>query len=176
MRGVQDAGVDEGARATPDPTGVERVYREDGERLWRALVGFTGDPDVASDAVAEAFAQLLRRGGAVRSPRAWVWRASFRIAAGELKARGRFVSGSEGAGLDAAASPASHQDWLAAESLVGALAELSPKQRAAVVLHHYAGYPVREVAAIIGSTGPAVRVHLSRGRKRLRELLEEDDA
>jgi DNA-directed RNA polymerase specialized sigma24 family protein len=45
-----------------------------------------------------------------------------------------------------------------------------------VVLHHGAGYPVREVAAIIGSTPAAVRVHLSRGRRRLRDLLGGDDA
>jgi len=38
------------------------------------------DPEVASDAVAEAFAQLIRRGDEVRDPRAWVWRSAFRIA------------------------------------------------------------------------------------------------
>jgi RNA polymerase sigma-70 factor (ECF subfamily) len=57
-----------------------------------------------------------------------------------------------------------------------ALKKLSPSQRAAVVLHHYADYPVKEVAVILGSTSAAIRVHLSRGRKRLRQLLEDDDA
>src|SRR5437870_8933778 len=97
MRGVQDARVEDVADPTdpsgvpgPDPVGeVERIYREDGGRLWRAVLVFAGDPEVASDAVAEAFAQVLRRGRAVRSPGAWVWRAAFRIAAGELKLRGR---------------------------------------------------------------------------------------
>jgi RNA polymerase sigma-70 factor (ECF subfamily) len=56
-----------------------------------------------------------------------------------------------------------------------ALRVLPRKQRAAVVLHHGAGYPVRDVARIIGSTPAAVRVHLSRGRRRLRELLGGDD-
>src|SRR2546430_12508817 len=41
----------------------------------------------ASDAMAEAFAQALARGNELRSPQRWVWRAAFRIAAGELKAR-----------------------------------------------------------------------------------------
>ena len=36
---------------------------------------------------AEAFAQALRRGTAIRDPRSWVWRAAYRIAAGE-KQRG----------------------------------------------------------------------------------------
>jgi RNA polymerase sigma-70 factor (ECF subfamily) len=70
--------------------GLERLYREDGARLWRALVAFSGDREVASDAVAEAFAQALGRGEELRDPQRWVWRAAFRIAAGELKDRRRF--------------------------------------------------------------------------------------
>ncbi|MEA2579143.1 MAG: aromatic-L-amino-acid/L-tryptophan decarboxylase [Actinomycetota bacterium] len=50
------------------------------------LLGYTGDPEVASEAQAEAFAQLLRRGAEVRDPERWVWKAAFKIAAGELKA------------------------------------------------------------------------------------------
>src|SRR5947208_5737869 len=68
-----------------DAIGV--LYRCHRERLWRALVAFTADRDVASDATAEAFAQLLRRGAVVRDPASWVWRAAFRIAGGELEAR-----------------------------------------------------------------------------------------
>ena len=55
-----------------------------------------------------------------------------------------------------------------------ALAELSPMQRASVVLHYYAGYPASDVARITGSTPAAVWVHLSRGRRRMRRLLEAD--
>ena len=64
---------------------VESVYRQDGDRLWRALYAFAGNEDVASDAVAEAFAQALRRGSAIRDVRGWVWRSAFRLAAGDLK-------------------------------------------------------------------------------------------
>jgi RNA polymerase sigma factor (sigma-70 family) len=55
------------------------------------------------------------------------------------------------------------------------LARLPKRQRTAVVLHHAAGYPSREIAQIIETT-PAVHVLLSRARKRLRELLGADDA
>ena len=68
---------------------VEELYREHGKRLWWALVAFSGDRDIASDAESEAFAQALRRGEAIKDPLAWVWRAAFRIAAGELQQRGR---------------------------------------------------------------------------------------
>jgi len=51
---------------------IERLYRERGDRIWRGLLAFSGDPEVASDAVAEAFAQVLRRGDEVRDPERWV--------------------------------------------------------------------------------------------------------
>jgi RNA polymerase sigma factor (sigma-70 family) len=160
MRRVRDAPA--GVRRHED---IERLYREQGGRMWRALLAFGGDADVASDAVAEAFAQALRRGGGIRDPERWVWRSAFRIAAGALKERRREV-GVEKEG--------SYEMQEPARELVAALAKLSPKQRAAVVLHHGAGYPVNEVANLIGSTSPAVRVHLMRGRRRLRELLGDD--
>ena len=149
--------------------GLEAVYREHGQRLWRAVLAFTGDPEIASDAVAEAFAQALRRGDAVRDPAAWVWRAAFRLAAGDLGTRGRHAGG----GTVRPDDPIAESDE--ADRVIRALAQLSPKQRAAIVLHHYGGFPVREVAVTIGSTSAAVRVHLSQGRKRLRDLLEDDD-
>jgi len=137
------------------------------------VVAFAGDREVASDAVAEAFAQAVRRGGAIRSPERWLWRSIFRIAAGELKLRGR--RGPERTNDALEREDAYEMDDLARD-VVAALARLSEKQRTAVVLHHVAGYPAKAIADIIGSTTPSVHVHLSRGRKRLRELLETDDA
>ena len=51
---------------------LERLYREHGQRLWRAVLAFAGDPAVASDAVGEAFSQALYRGSAIRSPSPWI--------------------------------------------------------------------------------------------------------
>ena len=144
---------------------IERLYRKRGDRIWRGILAFSGDPEIASDAVAEAFAQVLRRGDEVRDPERWVWRAAFRIAAGELKERRKYE-------LIGVAGSYEMED--PARDLVVALATLSERQRAAVVLHDAAGYPAREVAKIVGSTEAAVRVHLMRGRRRLRDLLKED--
>jgi len=146
---------------------LERLYRDQRDRMWHAVFAFSGDREVASDAVAEAFAQALRRGDAIRSPERWIWRTIFRIAAGELRQRGR-------RGPEPIESVYEMTDL--ARDLVAALARLSQKQRAAVVLHHVAGYPAKEIAEIIGGTAPSVHVHLSRARKRLRELLEAGDA
>ena len=79
--------MDETPTVTAALDDVERTYKEQSEKLWRSLLLFSGDPEVASDAVAEAFAQVLRRGAAVRDVDRWVWTAAFRIARGELKRR-----------------------------------------------------------------------------------------
>lgn len=143
---------------------IVAVYKQDGDRLWRAVFAFARHREIADDAVAEAFAQALRRGSAIDDLHAWIWRAAFRIAAGELKARQRTSHGEAADQL--AYLPESTTE------LILALARLSQKQRAAIILHHYAGYSTKQVAEMIGSTPRAVRVHLFRGRKRLQDLLE----
>ena len=47
------------------------------------------------------------------------------------------------------------------------------RERIQLVLHDYAGYRAAEVARIIGSIEAAVRVHLMRGRRRLRAALAD---
>ena len=139
---------------------VEAVYREDGARLWRALYAFAGDEDVASDAVAEAFAQALRRGSAIRDVRSWVWRSAFQLAKGDLKRGSILLRGPmpEGAFHDA------HPD----EQLLAALQELTPQQRAVIVLHYYLDLPVREVAEILDIPYGTAASRLHRGLEALR--------
>jgi RNA polymerase sigma-70 factor (ECF subfamily) len=145
---------------------LERLYRDEGARVERALVLFTGERVVAQDAVAEAFAQAIRRGDDVRDLKAWIWRTAFRVAAGELKDRSRRAGASR---------EESYEMPEPVIDLIRALERLSPKQRASLVLFHYAGYPTTEIARILGTTPQAVTVHLAVGRKRLRRLLEVDD-
>lgn len=135
--------------------------------MWQAILAYAGNADVADDAVAEAFAQALGRGDEIRSLEGWVWRAAFRIAAGELKERRR-TSGQ-------LVAEGSYEMEEPARELVAALASLPERQRACLVLHDAIGHPTRDVAVIIGSSPAAVRVHLMRGRRRLRELLKEQD-
>lgn len=147
---------------------LDRLYREHGDRLWRSVLAFCGDREIASDAVAEAFAQCLGRGAAVRDPGRWIWRAAFRIAAGELKDRQRRHTMLQ--------AEQSYEIPEAAGEILEALSQLSPRQRAAVILHDHIGFSTKEVAAIVGSTAATVRVHLSQGRRRLRAVLEAEGA
>ncbi len=159
ITGVQDATVDDhGGR-------VDATYRAEADRLWRALVGYSGDRELASDAVAEAFTRAIRHEADIRDLVSWVWTVAFRFAAAELR-------------RPVPPEPVAQDHALHGElpDLVRALKELPPKQRLAIVLHDYADRPTREVAAVLGTSAATVRVHLSQGRKRLRGLLEERHA
>ena len=72
---------------------LERLYREQGKRLWWALLAYSGDPEIASDASSEAFARALSSSGSIRDPAAWVWRVAFRVATAELKGTRHPVQG-----------------------------------------------------------------------------------
>ena len=145
---------------------VERIYRDHGSRLWRSLAAFTGDPDVASDAVAEAFAQALRRGEELRDPLAWIWRVAFRVASGELQRRGSLRP----VPPDIAGPVETNT-----VEMIELLRTLPTNQRAALILGYYADLPAAEVAAVMGVSVATVRVHQHRGRRHLMNLLEDDD-
>jgi RNA polymerase sigma-70 factor (ECF subfamily) len=146
-------------------TGIEAVYRESADRLWRAVLLFSGDREIANDAVAEAFAQAIRNQATIHDPGAWVWRAAFSVATDELRARKRL----------ALAIESTYEMPEPLTDLLQAMRGLTPHQRASVVLHDYAGYARREIAAILGSSPSAIGVHLFRGRRRLRDALEVHD-
>ena len=147
---------------------VERVYRDVQERLYRALLGYSGNAEVAEDALSEAFAQVLAHQGEIRDVRAWVWRAAFQIAAGELQRRSRDVHVEhDRAELPTFTEPLDH--------LLAALQAISKNQRMAVVLHDYADLPNDKIASVMRITRATVYVHLSQGRRRLRRLLEESN-
>jgi RNA polymerase sigma factor (sigma-70 family) len=151
------------AEATTD---VEAVYREDSARLWRALYAYSNDAELSSDAAAEAFAQAVGRGAAIRDVRSWVWRAAFRLAAGDLKDRSKYAHGPIPEGLT--------YDFHLDDELVAALQNLTSQQRLVIVLHYYVDCSVGEISRRTGMNPLAVRSHLSRGRQRMRLLLGDD--
>jgi RNA polymerase sigma-70 factor, ECF subfamily len=144
------------------------IWRESGATLWRAVYAYTGGSrDVADDAVAEAFARVITRGVEVREPLPYLYRVAFRVASTELQRRRKESSDVPELAVEVSSNGLG--------DLLGALRELSPAQRAAVYLHYRADLPVRDVAKLLGMSSASVKVHLMRGRRRLRELLGEED-
>jgi len=144
---------------------LEAVYRQEGDRLWRALVAFAGDPELASEAVAEAFAQALRRGTGINDLPAWVWRAAFRIAAGELKRRPLTVDRIPDRGY----LPA-----IADLDLLHALGKLPDKQRATLILRTYHELSHQQIAEILGSSVGAVKANFFHALANLKKILGQE--
>jgi RNA polymerase sigma-70 factor (ECF subfamily) len=157
--------------ATPvESHDFDALFRAERDGVYRTMLAFTGGrADVAEEATAEAFARALARRATLRDPVAWIYRAAFRIATDEVRRdRRRGVATVEGVVPDASSELG---------DLIAALRMLSPRQRAAIVLRHVADLEMDEVARRMGTATPTVRVHLHRGRARLRELLgtQEED-
>ena len=147
----------------------DEIWRGSGATLWRAVYAYAGGQrEVADDAVAEAFARAMSRDGEVRDPLAYLYRIAFRVASAELTRRKR-----EEAEMPEQVVADPNQNGLG--DLFEALRDLTPAQRASVYLHYRADLPVREVAHLTGMSSAAVKVHLMRGRRRLRELLGTED-
>lgn len=145
---------------------LEALFHHEADGVYRTLLAFTGGrADIAEEATAEAFARALAEGARLRDPLAWIYRVAFRVAIDEIRRTARQGRGEPGG---EAAPPE-------LSGLVEALRRLSPNQRAAVVLRFVIDLDVEEVAQRMGIAAPTVRVHLHRGRKRLRELLGNEE-
>jgi RNA polymerase sigma-70 factor (ECF subfamily) len=149
---------------------LEAAYLSFGGPLWRAVLGYSGgQPEIADEAVAEAFAAAASHLEAITDLRAWTYRVAFRIARREIEQRRRR------AGTDWPEQADEQGPVLSAEMLE-ILRALSPRQRGAAVLCDVYGFRAREAARILGTSEVAVRVALHGARGRLaRALTEVDD-
>ena len=145
---------------------MEATYRTIHPVLWRALVAYTGDREVASDAESEAFAQVIRRGDEVVDVAAWVWRSAFAIAGGMLerrtKARRLDAAGTEDFELDSSIS-----------EFLGLLGSLNSQQKACIVLRYVTQLDNAGIASALGMREGTVRVQLHRAHAALRRAREE---
>lgn len=134
-----------------------------------SVLAYSGSREIADDAVAEAFAQALRRGDDIRDVVAWVWRASFAIARGQLAQRN---STDRYEALPAGMDPDAAQR--AVELLVD-LGRLDDRDRELLVLCHIGGWTPTELARITGVAPSTVRVRLHRANRRARVLFRDEE-
>ena len=145
---------------------VRAVYASEHARLWRSLYAFSGSREIADEAAAEAFAQALRRGDEIRDAAAWVWRAAYSIARGELHRRQRTDVGAGARPDTVAPEPGDLAHVLAA------LSEMPEADRELLVLCHVAGWKPGELARVLDVSPGALRVRLHRATRQARALLE----
>jgi len=73
----------------------------------------------------------------------------------------------------ATAAPDVARSVASRDELEHAFRELSPEQRAVVVLHHHLGYPLTEIAATLGIPEGTARSRLHRAVSQLRAVLDD---
>jgi RNA polymerase sigma-70 factor (ECF subfamily) len=165
---------------------VERARRGDGEafaaiaaasvdRCYALAYRILRDPERAQDAAQQSLLTAWRDLPRLRDPErfdAWLYRlvvhTCYVEARGERRrlARVRLLRDESETTSDFAPGVA------AREELEQAFRVLSPEHRAVVVLHHYQGYALTEIASALGIPVGTARSRLHHAMKRLRAVLD----
>jgi len=165
---------------TDSVTGTDRLaelFDSHQNRLFHLALRLCSDREEALDLVQEAFLRAARQPGSVPEGEpggeAWLVRTlvnlcrdRYRRLAVRSKARDELTR----EGKRERAHPEEIQ--VAKATVQAALAHLTPRRRAAIVLHELEGRPVRDVARLLGVTEVTVRWHLLAARRELAKLLQ----
>ncbi|MFM9609784.1 SigE family RNA polymerase sigma factor [Streptomyces niveiscabiei] len=143
-------------------------------QLYRSACLMTaGDTYLAEDLVQEALGKIYVRWGRVsktENPAAYAQTVLTRVF---LTHRRRRSSGERATDAFPDLPAAEEADAPLRLTLLQALARLSPKDRAVVVLRYWEDRSIEETAHALHTTSAAVRSRSSRALRRLRELLGE---
>ena len=160
--------------ATASATGsFEEFFLRERAELYSTLCLVTRNRHEAEELTQDAFVRLLERWdrvGTMDDPRGYLYRTAMNA----------FRSRYRRALLAARRSlrVTRPDDAIAAvddrDVAVRALATLSPRQRAAVVLTDLLGYPSEEAARMLGIRASTLRMHTSRGHAALKETMRHE--
>lgn len=125
--------------------------------------------DLVQDALARAFATLGGLSEPPRDRRAWLFRVASNLWIDQLRRRGVRSSGEAAAGGGADPDAASGWSRDTREAAGTLLVQLSPQERAAVVLKDAFDLGLDEIAEILSTSVGAVKAALHRGRGKLAE-------
>ncbi len=151
----------------------DAFYAATHRRIAGQIYAMTGNLHEAEDCTQEAYARAWQRWAMLSAehgnPEAWVRTVATRLAVSSWrKAVSRLAAHRRGSQVTEV--PGMNPDHLA---VVAALRRISADQRVAIVLHHYAGLSIEEIAAETGAQPSAVKARLARGRKALAPHLSE---
>jgi RNA polymerase sigma-70 factor (ECF subfamily) len=176
------ADVDDGYLVRRAQEGYVDAYAELVDRhaglAYRVALRLLGNhhdaEDVAQEALVTAWQQLPRFKG-TSSFTTWLYQIVTRKALNRISrtraSQSLDLLGDVG---DAADEPAQRLERdLTVDAVTDAVTALPPPQRIAIVLRHFEGLSNAEIARITGSSVPAVRSHLFRGRRTLSQTLAE---
>jgi RNA polymerase sigma-70 factor (ECF subfamily) len=157
------------------PERLARLFDVHHERLFRLARRMAQDAEEARDLVQETFLRAARRPGAVPpgepAGEAWLVRVLVNLCRDRFRRLTVRARARQDLGREPGTSPHPEVAAVARAAVQTALARLSPRRRAVVVLHEIEEVPVARVAHLLGITQVTVRWHLAAARKELAILL-----
>lgn len=157
------------------------------DRLWAVALRTMGNPEDAADGLQDGMVAAFRRAASYRGEAAvttWLHRVVVnacldRLRAAKIRRFDALPDDVEDRGTVVATAAHDDQPDAAAEDaerrqrVLAALGTLPPEQRAALVLVDMEGYPVADVAQMLGCAEGTVKSRCSRGRTKLAVLLAD---
>ena len=158
----------------------EGVYREHSVPLLRFLTRFTGDSDLAADAVQEAFIRMVERPPRTDNLRTWLFKVAVNLARGSGRThsrRLRLLNGEPPTTFVAAAPADAHSQLELKErrQRVGEALEKLVERDRTILLMKAEGFSLQEIAQVIGTRPGSVGTLAARALERLARELRLDD-
>lgn len=153
---------------------LDDLYTASYRKLVAQLYAVTGNRQEAEDVVQEAFMRAMSRWDQVKtydSPEAWLRTVALNLARSRFRRTVRGAAALVRHGVPHA-EPDLSPDHV---TLMAAMKTLPEAQREALVLHHFVGMSVDEVATTLGTPSGTIKARLSRGRTALAGVLGTDE-
>jgi RNA polymerase sigma-70 factor (ECF subfamily) len=147
------------------------------DRCYAIAYRILRDMHAAQDATQQAFLGAWRDLPTLRDPErfeAWLYRLVVRACYAEASHNRQWGSGVRLIPSDRSAAPDSAASLADRDELERGFRRLTPEQRAVIVLHHYLGYPLTEIAETLGIPVGTARSRLHYATRQLRAAIEAD--
>ena len=172
---MSDRGKEGAPESRMDAGELEALYEKYAADVLRVSYFYLGDRQKAEDVTQDVFVRLFTNTPVLMpgKEKAWllkvalnrcrdIWRAAW------VK---RVVLGSPA--MELTPAPGSMDDRLEKQELLSAIRKLPPGFRDVILLHYYQGLGIAQIAEMLNVPEGTISSRLSRGRKKLEEILKE---
>lgn len=159
-----------------NPRALEVLLQRKRDWLWSLSLKFLGNPTLAEEAMQEAAITLFKRAHQFKGDAkftTWMYQIVHNAAIDVVRKNKREVTVEIEDFHEAFAIEAESDAVTEQQSLLRALKQIDPDQRAAVVLVCMEGLSVDEAAGVLGVPAGTVKSRCSRGKSALAELMNE---
>lgn len=162
-------------KAPMDERLFEALYEKYASDVLRVSYFYLGDRQQAEDVTQDVFVRLLTHSPDLIPGRekAWLLKVALNRCRDLWRAAWvkRVVLGSPA--MELTPAPDNLDERLEREELLSAVRRLPADFRDIILLHYYQGYGIAEISAMLGVPEGTISSRLSRGRKKLEDILKE---